>query len=58
MCWVFWREGNSVDRLGEGLAPQHHLLLSPVPKGQHVVGCAAHTGQQRAVRAEVHVTVC
>ena len=35
-------EGDTVDVLGERLAPQKDLLPPPVPQGEHEVGAAAN----------------
>ena len=55
---VLGGEGDAVDVLREGLAPQHYLLSLPLPDGEHKVGVSPHRSQELAVAwAEVHVAV-
>lgn len=58
LAWVVWRKRDTVDVLREGLTAQHHLLLVPVPHGQHVIRSASDARQQRATTIKVHTAVC
>ena len=44
LSWDDGGEGDTVDVLGEGLAPQEDLLSLPVPHGEHEVRAAPHGG--------------